>query len=114
MRDAIHKELERLKTEPVSDAELERYKARTKADKLRGLDDNAGLAEQLATYQTFYGDWRVMFSEIAKIDAVTKADIQRVANKIFVDTNRTIGKIEFAAPQAPAASAPGNKGVGNE
>jgi predicted Zn-dependent peptidase len=98
---SIHKELERLKTEDVSDAELERFKTRAKADKLRGLADNAGLAEQLADYQTKFGDWREMFREIAKIDAVTKADIRRVANKTFVAMNRTTGRIEFTAP-APA------------
>jgi predicted Zn-dependent peptidase len=109
MRDAIHKELAKLKTEEVSDAELERFKTRAKADKLRGLADNEGLAQQLATYQTFYGDWREMFREIAKIDAVTKADIKRVANKIFIDSNRTVAKIEFAAPEG---AAPAGKGGG--
>jgi predicted Zn-dependent peptidase len=98
MRDAIHKELDRMKTEDVSDAELEKFKTRAKADKLRGLADNAGLAEQLAEYQTRYGDWREMFREIAKIDAVTKADIRRVAQKTFIDSNRTVAQIEFAAP----------------
>ncbi len=98
MREAVHKELERLKTEDVSDAELERYKARTKADKLRGLADNMGLAEQLAEYQTRYGDWREMFRETAKVDAVTKADIRRVANKTFVASNRTTAEIDFVAP----------------
>ena len=50
-----------------------------------------GLAEQLAEYQTRFGDWREMFRETAKVDAVTKADIRRVANKTFVASNRTIG-----------------------
>ncbi len=86
-----------MKTEDVTDAELERYKTRTKADKLRGLADNEGLANQLATYQTLYGDWREMFREIAKIDAVTKADIRRVAAKTFVESNRTTARIETAS-----------------
>ena len=107
MEAAIHKELERLKTEDISDAELERYKTRAKADKLRGLADNMGLANQLADYQTKFGDWREMFREIAKIDAVSKADIRRVANKTFVASNRTTARIEFAAPtQQPPAQAP--------
>ena len=33
-------------------------KTRAKANLLRGLADNEGLAEQLALYQTRYGDWR--------------------------------------------------------
>jgi predicted Zn-dependent peptidase len=113
MRDAIHKELTKLKTEDVTDAELERFKTRAKADKLRGLADNEGLAEQLAEYQTLYGDWREMFKEIAKIDAVTKADIKRVANKTFMDTNRTEAKIEFAPPEGSTPPpAPGKPGGG--
>jgi len=109
MRDAIHKELAKLKTEDVTDAELERFKTRAKADKLRGLADNEGLAEQLAEYQTLFGDWREMFNEIARIDAVTKADIKRVANKVFLDSNRTVAQIEFAPPEAPPP-APGKPG----
>ncbi len=101
VRSAIHKELDRLKTEDVTDAELEQFKTRTKADKLRGLADNEGLANQLATYQTLYGDWRVMFKEIAKIDAVTKADIRRVAAKTFLDSNRTSTRIETATALPP-------------
>ena len=110
MQTAIHKELDRLKSEDVSDTELERYKTRAKADKLRGLADNMGLAEQLADYQTKFGDWREMFREIAKIDAVNKVDIKRVANKTFVASNRTTARIEFAAPAGPAAQ-PKNGGA---
>ncbi len=111
VRDAIHKELDRLKTEDVTDDELEQFKTRTKADKLRGLADNSGLANQLAVYQTLYGDWRVMFKEIAKIDAVTKADIRRVAAKTFVESNRTSARIETADAPAPAvAGKAGTKG----
>ena len=104
MLDSIHKEIDRLKSQEVSDAELEKFKTRAKADKLRGLADNEGLAEQLAEAQTNYGDWREMFREIAKIDAVTKADVKRVANKIFIESNRTVAKIEFAAPAAATPS----------
>jgi len=115
METAIHKELDRLKTEDVSDAELERFKTRAKADKLRGLADNMGLAEQLADYQTKFGDWRELFRDVAKIDAVTKADIKRVANKTFVASNRTTARIEFqaptAAPATPAATAQPNGGA---
>ena len=107
MRTAIHKELDRLKTEDISDEELARFKTRAKADLLRGLADNEGLAHQLAEYQTRYGDWRQLFRELDKINAVTKADVRRVANKIFVDGNRTSARIEFVAPQKTAKSTGG-------
>lgn len=99
MREAIHKELDRLKNEDVSDAELERFKTRAQADLLRGLGDNEGLAHQLAEYQTRFGDWRQLFRELDKITAVNKADIRRIANKTFIESNRTSARIEFVAPK---------------
>ena len=103
MRTAIHQQLDRLKAEDISDEELARFKTRAKADLLRGLADNEGLATQLAEYQTRYGDWRELFRQLNKVDAVSKADVRRVANKIFLETNRTSARIEFAAPTSPPA-----------
>jgi len=103
--DAIHAEIERLKKEDISDDELKMIKTRSKANLIRGLADNEGLATQLATYQTRYGDWRELFRSVDRIDQVTKADIRRVANETFTDTNRTIGVIE-TAPGAGQGSQP--------
>src|ERR1700693_5471551 len=94
MADAIHVEIDKIKKEDITDDELKMIKTRSKANLIRGLADNQGLATQLATYQTRYGDWRELFRSVDRIDQVTKADIRRVANQIFVDTNRTIGVIE--------------------
>jgi predicted Zn-dependent peptidase len=94
MGDAIHVEIERLKKEDISDEELRMIKTRTKANLIRGLGDNEGLATQLAIYQTRYGDWRELFRSVDHIDKVTKADIRRVANETFKETNRTVGVIE--------------------
>jgi predicted Zn-dependent peptidase len=94
--DAIHVEIERLKKEDISDEELKMIKTRTKANLIRGLADNGGLATQLATYETRYGDWRELFRSVDRIDKVTKADIRRVANATFYNTNRTVGVIETA------------------
>jgi predicted Zn-dependent peptidase len=103
MRDAIRQEIEKLKTSDVTDGELAMFKTRTRADLLRGLADNQGLANDLAQYQTRYGDWRELFLHLDKVDKVTKADIRRVANQVFISSNRTIAWIETDAPaQAPA------------
>jgi predicted Zn-dependent peptidase len=99
--DGIHAEIERLKKEDISDDELKMIKTRTKASLIRGLGDNEGLATQLAIYQTRYGDWRELFRSVDRIDKVTKADIRRVANEIFQDTNRTMGVIETATDTGP-------------
>jgi len=102
MRDAIHKEIDKLKAADVTDDELQMYKTRTRADLLRSLADNQGLANNLAQYQTRYGDWRELFKQLDKVDKVTKADIRRVANKVFVASNRTTAEIDTEAPAAAA------------
>lgn len=112
METAIHKEIEKLKTTDVTDAELAMYKTRARADLLRGLADNQGLANALAMYQTRYGDWRELFRQLDRVDKVTKADIRRVANQIFVASNRTTAEIETQAPQAPASAGPAKKDGG--
>jgi predicted Zn-dependent peptidase len=94
--DAIHTEIDRLKKEDISDEELKMVKTRAKANLVRSLDSNDGLAQNLAVYQTLYGDWRELFKSVDRINAVTKADIRRVANQVFIPTNRTVGVIETA------------------
>ena len=104
MREAIHKEIEKLQTSDVSNAELEMYKTRARADLLRGLADNQGLADSLAEYQTRYGNWRELFLQLDQIDKVTRADIRRVANTIFVASNRTSAEIDTELPPASGKS----------
>ena len=94
VRDAIRAEVERLKNEDVTDDELKMVKTRAKADLIRRLDQNQGLAIQLATAQARFGDWRELFQQVDRIDKVTKADIRRVAATTFVPENRTVAIIE--------------------
>jgi predicted Zn-dependent peptidase len=101
--DAIHAEIDRLKKEEITDDELKMVKTRAKANLIRALDSNEGLATDLAIYQTLYGDWRELFRTVDRIEAVTKADVRRVANQVFVPTNRTVGVIENAAAASGGA-----------
>ena len=78
----------------VSADELQAVKTRAKAQLIRQLDSNNGMALQLASYQTLFGDWRQLFREVDEIDRVTSADVRRVASSLFVPTNRTVGAIE--------------------
>ena len=100
---AFAEEIGKLKTQDVTDEELQMFKTRTKADLIRGLDSNEGLAQQLAIYQTRYGDWRELFRYLDRVDKVTKADVRRVANVVFKDTNRTVGIIHTQMAAGAAA-----------
>ncbi|HEY6349846.1 MAG TPA: pitrilysin family protein [Candidatus Angelobacter sp.] len=109
LAQAIHQEIDRLKNQDVSDDELQMVKTRAKADLVRRLADNEGLAGQLAFYQTRYGDWRELFRDVDRIDKVSKADIRRIASQTFVESNRTVAEIESAA--SPAKTGPGGDGA---
>jgi predicted Zn-dependent peptidase len=93
IRDAMRVEIERIRTEPVSAEELEMVKTKSKANLLRQLRSNQGLALQFGSYQARYGDWRELFRQVEAIDAVTADDILRIAAQTFVPSNRTVGMI---------------------
>ena len=105
---AMQREIERLQREPVDAAELERVKAKARSEFVQEVASNQGLAVALAQQQALSGDWRDLFDTLARIDAVTAADVQRVAKATFVPTNMTIGVIEPEPPAvAPAATEQG-------
>ncbi|MFZ0284350.1 MAG: pitrilysin family protein, partial [Terriglobales bacterium] len=80
MAEAIHAEIDKLKKEDISDDELKMIKTRAKANLIRGLGNNEGLAFQLGMAQARYGDWRELFRQVDRIDKISKPDIRRVAN----------------------------------
>ncbi len=95
---AIEEEIETLKSELVSEEDLEKAKTRARASLIRQLDSNSGLASQLTFYQVITGDWRNLFKQLDQIDAVTAEDIKRVANTYFNESNKTTGYIVTQAP----------------
>jgi predicted Zn-dependent peptidase len=97
--EAIDAEIERLKKEPVTTEELEKARTRARAGLIRQLDSNQGLAEQLAFFEVVTGDWRNLFQQLDRIEAVTAADIQRVAQTYFTTKNRTVGMIQTTATE---------------
>ena len=89
----VRKEIERLKTEPVTEQELERVKKGLRTELLSELDSNKGMAELLSKYETVTGSWQKLFEEIEKVATVTPADVQRVARKTLTPENRTIVRL---------------------
>jgi predicted Zn-dependent peptidase len=106
---ALRQEIERLKTEPVSEEELERAKNQLQAGLLRSLDSNQGMARLLTEYEVKTGDWRNLFNQLTAIAAVTPADIQRVAQQTFKSGNRTTGRILSDGSQGAGTSTHSNE-----
>jgi predicted Zn-dependent peptidase len=101
---ALQEEITRLIAEPVADAELQGVKKRARANLLRGLDDNLGLAMDLGQTAGLTGDWRNIFKRLENLNAVTPAEVQRVAKATFKEANKTVASIE---PLTAGASTPG-------
>lgn len=100
IEEEIYRELDRLKTEPVTDKELEKVLNNLDALLIRTLRSNAGLAGQLAYFQVVAKDWRHVLNARDRIAAVTPADIQRVASQYLVKANRTVATL-VRTPKKP-------------
>ncbi|HEU4437459.1 MAG TPA: pitrilysin family protein [candidate division Zixibacteria bacterium] len=87
---AVYEELERLKTEPVSQWELDKVKNQLDANFIRSLSSNTGIAFGLVEVTALVGDWRYLLQNIENMKKVTPDDIMRVAQKYFTKSNRTV------------------------
>jgi predicted Zn-dependent peptidase len=97
-------EIEKLKTEPPTAEELAGSVTRYRAEVLRSLRSNLGLAQQLADYQAISGDWHNLFREIQEISAVTPDQVAAVAKKYLIKQNRTLGHIVSTMTETPVAA----------
>ncbi len=93
LEEAIYEELERLKNELVDEREIAKAKNQLKADFLRGLKSNSGLASTLSYYEVITGDYRYITNHIQYIEKITARDIMRVANKYLTRENRTVAEL---------------------
>ena len=87
VEQGIYAELEKLKAEEVPPDELQKVKNNFAANEYRKLSSNSPILMQLLHYDGM-GDWRTINEGNAKIQAVTAADLKRVANEYFTRENR--------------------------
>lgn len=89
VEEAIYEELEKLKTTPVTEHELQKIKNQIEAGFIRSLESSSGLASKIASYEAIYG-WGYINTLVENTLAVTPEDIMRVASKYFTKTNRIV------------------------
>ena len=90
LEEIILKEIEKIKTQPVSDAELAKAKNQLKMGYIQSLDSNAELASILSYYEVLLGDFLYFSNYLTNIEKVTSADIQKAARLYLNKENRTI------------------------
>jgi zinc protease len=82
--------LERVRSEPVSERELQKAKNQVEAGFILGQDSISGQARRIGFYEAT-ADWRLLNSYLEGIRKVTTADIQRAAKKYLDPDRRTVG-----------------------
>jgi predicted Zn-dependent peptidase len=98
--DAAQAEIDRIAKEGVPVAELARVKSKMRADFYGGIELPWDRADAVALAQLLMGDANAINTIPADIDAVTVADLKRVAARYLTKPNRTV------VDRKPAAEAP--------
>ena len=90
LEQALYQELEQLKQQPIAPQELTRIAKRLRAERLRYLRTNDGLANMLTRFQVVAGDWRYLVDYDQQIATLTGEDLQQAAKRWFNEENRTV------------------------
>lgn len=104
LEKAIRAQLDTLKTELVSQAELDRIKAQVVASKVYEKDSMFYQAMQIGTLATVGLDWQLSDKFVERLRAVTPEQVQAVAKKYLIDDHLTVAVLD---PQSTPVAAPG-------
>ena len=106
LETAVYAEIDHLKTEKVTEWELQRVRNQVDAQLWRSLDSNRGLASRIANSEILTGDWHDFLNRSKAVKAVTADDVMRVVNNYLVKKNRSVVSIVRPEGEQPAAAAP--------
>lgn len=80
----------RVQRDGVSQAEVDRTRARLLTEFYSGMRTVHGKAAQLGEYETTAGDFRLLFAVPDNLRAITPADLRDIARRFFVSERRTV------------------------
>jgi predicted Zn-dependent peptidase len=86
---ALYAEIEKLRAQPPGERELQKVKNQIAASEYRRLESPSGLRMQLLIAEAYRG-WQSLNQDPARLQAVTAADVQRVAGTYFQQDNRNV------------------------
>jgi predicted Zn-dependent peptidase len=102
---AIYDEIERIKREGIADWEVQKAKNATRRNYIGGLLSSLSRANSIGQYAVYYNDPNLINTRLDKVNAVTKEDVMRVANKYLKPANRTVVVTMLKAKSAANAGA---------
>jgi zinc protease len=109
LEDVLFRELERVRTQPVTPHELRKAKTQLRARLVFENDSISNIAHQLGFFETIAG-WRSYEAVPSAIEAVTAEQIFEVARRRLEPRQRTVGRFE-ALPPGSAPDAPAGEGA---
>jgi zinc protease len=86
----IQAEIERIKTEGITDDELQKIRMQNMRGSVAQLQSSQSRAIQMGQFAVYYNDPNMINTQIQKSLDVTKEDVQRVAKEYLVDSNKTV------------------------
>jgi len=86
-------EIEKLKNEPVTDEELNRAKENFKGHMFLSLEESMSVASMLAEQELLLQEMKDPDQIAKEIDAVTKEDIQNLAQELFILKNLNLAMV---------------------
>ena len=90
-RKLLLEQIEGIRKKPITEVELQRAKASMLSEIDNTINDAQRLAVELSEAIS-KGDWRLFFLTRDRAEALTVADVQRVAENYFKESNRTFGQ----------------------
>jgi zinc protease len=102
---AVYAEVERVKSEPIADWELEKIRMTDRRQTAQQLQSTLARAYQIGEMASIFGDPNLINTRFDKVQSVGKQDIQRVAKTYLTEENRTV-VTTLPKPKAEAAVDP--------
>lgn len=90
LEKALLAELKRIQTRGVTAKELAKAKNQIIAKEIQQRENNDGKAIAIENAIAYQNDAKKVNTTVARLQAITAADIKRVMNKYFTDTNRVV------------------------
>jgi len=108
-REALIETVETLAKSPITKDEVERAVRTLTQQRERTLSNSQLFAISLSDWAAC-GDWRLFFLHRDRIEKVTAEDVNRVAAKYLIRSNRTVG-VYIPTKQAERAAVPSTPGI---
>lgn len=93
IENTLRSEFQKVIDEGVTQEELDRARTNARANLVRRLTSNQGIAQTLAFAHVNGGSWKTAFTDLERLNDVTVDDIQRVAATYIKKNTRTVGMI---------------------